>query len=75
MLKKLVKAGTKKKTSFQTEKELRLFAYYYNCDIYQFFLANYGTIFTTATPLWMKKYLEEGKQLPQYPLMIPAKTR
>lgn len=30
MLKKLVKVGTKKRTTFITEKELRLFAYYYN---------------------------------------------
>lgn len=75
MLKKLVKAGTKKKTNFTTEKELRLFAYYYNCDIYVAFLKYFGTIFTVSTPRWMQKWAQEGKEVPQYPLMIPAKTR
>ena len=72
MLKKLVKAGTKKKSNFHTEKELRLFAYYYNSDIYATFLSHYGTIFTTALPLWMTSLPEP---LPEYPMMIPAKTR
>ncbi len=75
MLKKLVKAGTKKKSNFNTEKELRLFAYYYNCDIYAVFLKHFGTIFTSATPAWVAKWAEEGKEVPQYPLMIPVKIR
>ena len=56
MLKKLVKAGTKKRSNFTGEKELRLFAYYYNCDIYASFLMNFGTIFTTNMPRWMNSY-------------------
>ena len=75
MLKKLVKAGTKKRSNFQTEKELRLFAYFYNCDIYAAFLKAFGTIFTSTTPNWMVKLTSEGVKFPQYPLMIPAKTR
>lgn len=56
MLKKLVKVGTKKRTSFTTERELRLFAYFYNCDTYSSFLVQFGTIFTTAKPKWMGKW-------------------
>lgn len=61
MLKKFVKAGTKKKNNFTTEKELRLFAYFYNCDSYGAFLINFGSIFTQATPKWMAHWKEEGK--------------
>jgi hypothetical protein len=74
MLKKLVKAGTKKRNNFHTEKELRLFAYFYNCDIYATFLSYFGTIFTTATPRWAES-LPEDKQPKRYPPMIPSKTR
>ena len=56
MLKKLVKAGTKKKSSFTTEKELRLFAYYYNCDSYASFLIHFGSIFTHVTPTWVLRW-------------------
>lgn len=58
MLKKLVKAGTKKKTTFTTEKELRLFAYFYNSDIYAAFLKNFGSIFTVSSPKWVSKWCE-----------------
>jgi hypothetical protein len=61
MLKKLVKAGTKKRSNFNTEKELRLFAYFYNCDIYSAFLVSFGTIFTQATPKWVQKWREIEK--------------
>ena len=56
MLKKLVKAGTKKKSNFTTEKELRLFAYYYNCDSYASFLIHFGSIFTHVTPKWVARW-------------------
>lgn len=77
MLKKLVKAGTKKKSGFITEEEVRLFAYYYNCDIYAGFLKMFGTIFTVSVPQWMSMWTQEAKEeaIPQYPLLIPAKTR
>ena len=77
MLKKLVKAGTKKKNNFTTEEEIRLFAYYYNCDIYAGFLKMFPTIFTVSVPQWIAKWTQETKEgsIPQYPLLIPAKTR
>lgn len=54
LIKKMVKVGTKKKSSFNTEKEMRLFAYFYNCDAYSAFLVNFSTIFTQATPKWVQ---------------------
>lgn len=75
MLKKLVKAGTKKRSNFITEKELRLFAYFYNCDIYSAFLVSFGTIFTQATPKWVLKWRELEKEVVKYPDMIPAKIK
>lgn len=75
MLKKLVKAGTKKKSIFTTEKELRLFAYFYNCDSYASFLIHFGSIFTQAIPKWMLRWKREGKDFPKYPEMIPAKVK
>ena len=56
LLKKLVKVGTKKKNNFTTEKELRLFAYYYNCDMYASFLINYGPIFTLEVSKWIREW-------------------
>lgn len=55
-LKKMVKAGAKKKNNFTTEKELRLFAYFYNCDSYASFLVNFGSIFTQTTAKWVLKW-------------------
>jgi hypothetical protein len=75
LLKKMVKAGTKKKNNFTTEKELRLYAYYYNCDSYSAFLLNFSTIFTHVTPKWLLAWREQGKPLAKYPDMIPAKIK
>ena len=67
MLKKFVKAGTKKKTNFNTEKEMRLFAYYYNCDSYASFIINFGAIFTSSLPRWVNKWRKEGKEIWKFP--------
>lgn len=56
MMKKLVKVGTKKKNNFNTEKQMRLFAYYYNCDSYSSFLINYAMIVTSNLPKWAVKW-------------------
>ncbi len=75
MLKKMVRAGTKKRCSFTSEKELRLFAYYYNCDTYAAFLINFGPIFTQATAKWVARWRSEGRECPKYPEMIPGKVK
>ena len=75
MLKKLVKAGTKKRCNFTTEKELRLFAYYYNCDSYSSFLIHFGSIFTQAAPKWLIKWRTQNADIPKYPEMIPSKLK
>ena len=63
MLKKLVKVGTKKRNCFHGERELRLFAYFYNCDIYAVFLRQFGTVFTTARPRWMSEFVKNGGKI------------
>ena len=71
MLVKMVKAATKKKFQYETEKEVKLFAFFYNCDTFADFLLLFGSIITTKKPKWMLSCEQQGVQFKKYPDMLP----
>ena len=65
----------KKRCPFANESEARLWAYYYNCDIYNSFLIHFGSVFTQSTANWIGRWRHQKKDIISLPQMVPLKTR